>query len=323
MLVPAYNEELNVERAYRTITDTFAGLPGYDYEIIVTDNHSTDGTFGILKRLATQDDKLKVMRFSRNYGYQRSLLMAYKAADGDCSVQIDCDLQDPPELIGTMLQKWQEGHEVVYGIRRTLADGPVTRALRRGFYWFIARISDDDLPLNAGEFRLVDRRLLDELRKVDDATPYLRGMISAMGFSQVGFEYDRQDRIAGHSKFPLRAMIGLAMDGVLNHSLVPLRIASLIGLTVGAISLLLTFGYLVGRLLLGQIWPAGFATTTILLLVSLSLNALFLGIMGEYLGRLFVQAKHRSSPLVQASLNYGKPRSGEERRRPAASAQTG
>lgn len=307
VLVPAFNEEMNVERAYQAITDVFRSLPDYDYEIIVTDNHSSDRTFELLRQIAAGDPKLKVIRFSRNFGYERSLLQAYKAATGDCSVQIDCDLQDPPELIPQMLELWKQGHQVVYGVRRTLQDGIVITALRRTFYWFIASISGDELPLNAGEFRLVDARILTELRKVNDTAPYLRGLISAMGFSQIGFEYDRRNRIAGESKFGLKALIGLALDGVLNHSLLPLRIASLTGLTIGVLTLILTFVYLVGRLLFGQDWPAGFATTTMLLLMSIAMNAIFMGILGEYVGRIFLQAKHSSEPLVETKLNFEGP----------------
>ena len=308
VLVPAYNEEDNVQRAYDRIVGVFAALPDYDYEIIVTDNHSTDRTFDILKAIAARDPKVRAIRFSRNYGYERSLLQGYKAASGDCSVQIDCDLQDPPELIPQMLELWQQGHEVVYGVRETLQDGRVTRATRRLFYRGIAAMSEDDLPLDAGEFRLVDRCILDELRNVDDTSPYLRGLISSMGFSQVGFPYARQARVAGQSKFPLRAMLGLAMDGVLNHSLIPLRIASAVGLLVGSLTFLLMFIYLVGRLIFGQHWPAGFATTTLLLLMSITMNALFLGIIGEYLGRVFMQSKRRPVPLVEATLNMPPPR---------------
>lgn len=303
VLVPAFNEELTVERAYSTIAGVFETLPGYEVEIIFTDNHSTDGTFGLLRRIAEQDSRVKVIRFARNYGYQRSVLRAYKAASGDCAVQIDCDLQDPPELIPAMLALWEQGHQVVYGVRKSLQDGPLTAALRRGFYWFIARISADDLPLNAGEFRLVDARILSELRKVNDTAPYVRGLISSMGFSQVPILYDRRDRQAGTSKFPLMAMVTLAVDGVLNHSLLPIRIASLTGLVVGVITLVLTFVYLIGSLLFGQNWPAGFATTTILLLMSIAINAIFMGILGEYVGRIFLQAKQRSDPLIEASLN--------------------
>jgi dolichol-phosphate mannosyltransferase len=303
VLVPAFQEEETVERCYRAIVDVFDGLPGHDYEIIFTDNHSTDRTFPILAGIAARDPKVRVIRFARNYGYQRSLLVGYKNATGDCAVQLDCDLQDPPELIPEMLARWREGHQVVYGIRRTLRDGAGTALARRAFYRLINALSDDELPLNAGEFRLVDRRILDELAHVNDTSPYLRGLISSMGFSQVGIEYDRGIRTAGQSKFPFRQMVGLAVDGLLNHSLLPLRIASAVGLFVGSITFLLIFVYLLLRLTLGAGWPAGFATTTLLLLMSITLNALFLGIIGEYLGRVFMQAKHRPSPLVEAALN--------------------
>jgi glycosyltransferase involved in cell wall biosynthesis len=307
VLIPAYNEEANVERAYQAIVAVFRTLPGYEYEIIVTDNHSTDRTFPILKELAAKDPRLRVIRFARNYGYQRSLLVAYKAATGACSVQIDCDLQDPPELIPRMLDLWQQGHQIVYGIRRSLADGWFVGWLRRSFYSVIRMMSEDDLPLNAGEFRLVDARILAELRNVEDTSPYLRGLISSMGFSQVGFEYDRGARVAGESKFPLRAMLALAVDGVLNHSLVPLRIASLVSLVIGTITFFTIFIYLLGKLFFGQDWPAGFATTTVLLLMSIMLNAMFLGIIGEYLGRIFMQSKRRPIPIIEATLNGSSP----------------
>jgi len=303
VLVPAFNEELNVERAYNAIVAAFDDIPEYDFEIVFTDNHSTDRTFEILQSISEKDDRVRVIRFARNYGYQRSLLVAYKNARGDCSVQIDCDLQDPPSLIPQMLEQWNDGHAVVYGIRKSLKDTALIAATRKLFYRFISAMSDDDLPIDAGEFRLVDKRILDELRIVDDTSPYLRGLISSMGFSQVGFEYDRQARVAGDSKFPFKAMLALAIDGVLNHSLVPLRVASLVSLVIATLTFVIIFVYLMGKLLFGQDWPAGFATTTVLLLMSIMLNAMFLGIIGEYLGRIFMQSKRRPVPIVEAALN--------------------
>ena len=202
-----------------------------------------------------------------------------------------------------MLDLWRQGNQVVYGIRKKLPDGPVVAALRRGFYWFIDRISHDDLPRNAGEFRLTDRRILDQIRVSEDRSPYMRGMISAMGFTQVGFDYDRAARTAGESKFPLKAMISLAVDGMVNHSLVPLRLASTVSLFAGLITFLILLFYLIGKLLFGQEWPPGFATLVILLLMSMTLNAMFLGILGEYIGRIFMQTKNLNAPVVEATLN--------------------
>ncbi|WBU56445.1 glycosyltransferase family 2 protein [Paracoccus sediminicola] len=303
LLVPAYNEEDNVRHCYERMAAVLDGLPGYDAEIIFTDNHSTDRTFAILSEIAAEDTRVRVFRFSRNVGYQNSVMFAYKAARGDCAIQLDCDLQDPPELIPQMLELWKDGNQVVYGIRRKLPDGPVVAALRRGFYWFIDRISPDDLPRNAGEFRLTDRRVLDQIRRSEDRSPYMRGMISAMGFTQTGFEYDRAARTAGESKFPFKAMLSLAVDGMVNHSLVPLRFASTVSLFTGLFTFLILLGYLVGKLLFGQQWPPGFATVVILLLMSMTLNAMFLGILGEYIGRIFMQTKNINAPIVEATLN--------------------
>jgi len=303
VLVPAYNEEGSVERAHAEISRVFAGLPDYDHEILFMDNHSTDRTFSLLQGIAARDSHVRVVRFARNNGYDRSLLFAYQQARGDCSIQVDCDLQDPPDLIPEMLARWEQGHQVVYGVRRSLADGPVSTALRRWYYSMVNVLSEDELPLNAGEFRLVDGCILRELRKVRDTNPYVRGLISAMGFSQIGIEYDRGDRLAGESKFPLSKMIALGLDGVLNHSLIPLRVASVVGLVVGLVTMLLIIGYMIGRLVFGQDWPAGFATTTLLLLLGITLNALFLGVIGEYLGRIFMQLKGRAFPIVEVEIN--------------------
>ena len=259
ILIPAYNEEDNVRTAYDRVLAVFDGLEGYEPEIIFTDNHSEDRTFEILSCIAAADPRVRVIRFARNMGYQASVLTAYREATGACAVQMDCDMQDPPELIPQMLDLWRQGHHVVYGIRRSLPDGPIIAAARRSFYALIDMISNDHLPRNAGEFRLTDRRILDELRRVDDRSPYVRGLISGMGFSQIGFEYDRVARTAGESKFPVRAMLSLAVDGLINHSLLPLRLASMISLTVGLSMFLLMVGYLIGKLFFGQDWPAGFA----------------------------------------------------------------
>jgi dolichol-phosphate mannosyltransferase len=305
VLIPAFNEEDNVRRAYDAVVRVFETLPAYDFEIVFTDNHSTDRTFHLLKEIAEADRRVRVIRFARNYGYQRSVLIAYQSAHGDCAAQIDCDLQDPPELIPQMLALWEQGNHVVYGVRRSLRDSHVVAFTRRAFYRLMRALSEDRLPIDAGEFRLVDRRILDELRKVEDTSPYVRGLISSMGFSQTPIEYDRGARVAGESKFPWRAMVSLAVDGILNHSLIPLRIASLTSLIVATITFVVIFIYLIGRVLFGQDWPAGFATTTVLLLMSIMLNAMFLGIMGEYLGRIFMQSKRRPIPIVEATINCG------------------
>jgi len=303
-VVPVFNEEENIEPLYRAVAAVMASLSErYDFEIVFTDNHSTDQSFSRIQELIKRDQRVRVLRFSRNFGYQLSIFTGYTHARGAAAIQLDCDLQDPPELIPEFVRHWEEGAKVVYGIRRTRKEGWWINAVRKVFYRLINLLSEDSLPHDAGDFRLVDRRLLDELRKTDDRQPYLRGLIAAMGFSQVGVPYDRHERVRGQSKFSFLALMHLALDGILNHSVVPLRIATGIGIAVSLITLLLSAAYLVIRLTIGTTWPPGFATITILILISLSTLSLLLGIIGEYLGRIYKQVRKGPTTIVEQVVN--------------------
>jgi dolichol-phosphate mannosyltransferase len=315
IVVPVLNEEGNVERLYDAVTKVLASLADrYDYEFVFTDNHSSDGTFAELEALAGRDPRVRVFRFSRNFGFQRSIFTAYTKARGDAAIQLDCDLQDPPALIVDFVREWENGFKVVYGIRRSRREGWLLGALRRVFYRLIDALSEDDLPHDAGDFRLVDRRVLAELVRTRDHRPYLRGALATMGFDQKGIPYDRQARSHGASKFPLRALLGLAFDGILSHSTVPLRMATYVGLTVSVLTFVSLVGYVVGRVLLGQAWPAGFATTTILILLTLSTNALFLGVIGEYVGRIYHQVRQAPFTIIEAEIDRAEARAGDTER---------
>jgi dolichol-phosphate mannosyltransferase len=304
IVVPVFNEQDNIIPLHDALVPVLASLEDrYDFEILFTDNHSTDETFSILRRLAATDRRVRALRFSRNFGFQRSILTGYNHARGDAAIQMDCDLQDPPSLIPVFLSKWEEGNQVVYGERASRKESWPTSALRKVFYRLIDLLSEDPLPLDAGDFRLVDRCVLHELKSLNDDQPYLRGTIATLGFNQIGIPYDRQERRRGQSKFTLRQLFGLALDGILNHSIVPLRIATYLGLLVA----LCTFGalafYVIGGLLFARTWPPGFATITVLILASLSLNALFLGVIGEYLGRMYRQMKRGSLTIIQEEID--------------------
>jgi polyisoprenyl-phosphate glycosyltransferase len=303
--VPVFNEEQNIEPLYRAVMLVMAQVSDrYDVELLFTDNRSTDRTFAKIEELAIRDHRVRGLRFSRNFGFQRSIFTAYMHARGQAAIQIDCDLQDPPALILEFLRKWEEGYHVVYGVRRSREEGWWINSFRSLFYRLINLLSEDELPLDAGDFRLVDRTVLEELRKTDDYQPYLRGTIAALGFEQVGIPYDRASRERGESKFSLTELCGLALDGILNHSIVPLRIATYLGLTISVLTLLGTIGYVIGRVVLGRDWPPGFATLIIAVLGSLSLNALFLGIIGEYLGRIYRQVKRRPLTIVEREIDF-------------------
>lgn len=304
LVVPVYNEEENVEAFYQEVQRVMDSLAAdYDYEFVFTDNHSSDRTFELLRRLATNDSRVHVLRFSRNYGYQRSILTGYQHAHGDAAIQLDCDLQDPPELIPEFLRQWESGYEVVYGVRRSRQEGRLINAARKVFYRLIDVLSEDELPHDSGDFRLVGRRVLDELRRLNDCHPYLRGFIATLGFAQLGVPYDRRARARGESKFSLAALARLAVDGILSHSIVPLRMATLGGTIVSLLTLLACVAYLTGKLVFRLDWPAGFATTTILILASTSVNAIFLGIIGEYLGRIYQQLKKPPHVVIEYELN--------------------
>ena len=302
--VPVFNEEPNIEPLYCALLPIMDQLSErYEFELLFTDNHSTDRTFEALEQLAQRDMRVRAIRFSRNFGFQRSIATSYENARGDAAIQIDCDLQDPPALILDFVRKWEEGYKVVYGVRNLRKESWWMNIVRRTFYRVIDWLSEDELPLHAGDFRLVDRCILGELQKFEDNQPYLRGAIAALGFDQIGIPYNRAERQRGKSKFSFGELIGLALDGILNHSVVPLRIATYLGLTISVITFLGLVGYAIGRLFLGKTWPPGFATIIILILGSLSLNALFLGIIGEYLARIFRQVKRRPLTIVERELN--------------------
>ena len=307
IVVPVFNEEDNVIPLYQAVTEVMTSLSDkYDYELIFTDNHSTDDTFAKLEQVAKIDNRVRVFRFSRNFGYQRSICTGYLKARGDAAIQLDCDMQDPPHLIPEFVRLWDQGYQVVYGVRRFRKEKKWITLLRKAFYRLINTLSEDYLPLDAGDFRLVDRCVLNELRNIDDSQPYLRGAIAALGFRQIGIPYDRAERVLGVSKFSFGDLMGLAVDGILNHSIIPLRIATYTGLAVSTLTCLAMVIYGIGKFLLGQNWPAGFATTTVLLLLSLSLNSIFLGIIGEYLGRIYKQVKKRPLTIIEKQVIDGK-----------------
>ena len=304
VVVPVYNEEPNIAPFYEAVRLQAERLAGrFRFEFVFTDNHSADRTFPLLAALAAADPRVRVFRFSRNFGYQRSIMTGYAMARGDAAVQLDCDLQDPPELIATFLDHWAAGAEVVYGVRVKRQEGWSINLARSTFYRLIDRLSEDKIPVDAGDFRLISRRIIDLLKSFDDAQPYLRGTIAALGFTQVGVEYERAARTRGESKFSFSKLLSLALDGILNHSTVPLRLSTYFGLIVSALTLLGLIGYTFAKLLLRSEWPAGFATLAALILASISVNAMLLGIIGEYLGRMYMQSKKRPLTIIEAAVD--------------------
>jgi polyisoprenyl-phosphate glycosyltransferase len=303
IVCPVYNEELNVLDFYNTVVGALAPeTDKYDFEFIFTDNHSEDQTFDILQGLVIRDPRVRVFRFSRNFGYQKSIYTAYMKAKGDAAVQLDCDLQDPPAMVREFLRSWEEGYSVVYGIRRSRQEGPVITGLRKIFYRLINSISETPLPEDAGDFRLIDRRIIEELRSIHDNKIYIRGRIAGMGFRQLGISYDRAKRNRGESKFRFRHNMALAVDAITAHSALPLRIATYFGAFVTALTGLGIISYLIAYLASANSWPSGFATIVLLLLFMLGTVSLFLGIIGEYVARIYEHMKASPKVIIEESI---------------------
>lgn len=287
-VIPVLNEDENIATCINEI-ELFGKLHlnnHYDVEILVTDNNSSDRTSDIVKSLCSERPHLKYIRFSSNIGYQASILTGYLNAQGDAVVQYDCDMQDPIEVVAEFIALWKQGFKVVYGVRETRCENFAITFCRKAFYRVINSLSTTSLPLDAGDFRLIDHEVCKQLHQLKDPAPYLRGIIANLGFRQTGVRYARRARTKGESKFAAGALVRLAVDGIVNHSLFPLRIATWLGLLSTVVFSLLIGAYFVTSIAVGTAWPAGFTTLVLLILFQLSITSLLLGILGEYVGRI-------------------------------------
>lgn len=307
IVVPAYNEELNVERTYARIAEHMDALSArYRFELVFIDDHSTDQTLAKLQAIVERDPRVRVYRFQRNYGVQRAVHTGFTIARGEAAILLDCDLQDPPELIPQFLDRWEQGYRVVYGVRRTRKEGVFINATRRVFYWLIDKLSPDELPRDAGDCRLIDRRVIEELARIRDTNVYVRGRIASMGFKHIGVPYDRDARIYGKSSFTLLSLTGVALDGIVSHSVIPLRLATLLGLLMMFTAVAGIVFFVIAKLSFGANWPVGYATLVVLVLFGTGLNGLFLGIIGEYLARIFSQLKVSPDPIFELRVIEGR-----------------
>lgn len=303
-VVPVLNEVGNVTRLYAEVNRVMEPLSSrYRHEFVFTDNRSEDGTYERLVEIAQKDSRVAVFRFSRNFGYQKSILAGYCLAHGDAAIQLDCDLQDPPEMARQFLEEWEKGARVVYGVRIKRKEAWWMESARKLFYRIISWLSDGEVPADAGDFRLLDRKVLNELRNYRDERPYLRGRIARMGYKQVGLPYEREARRCGTSKFHFIQLVGLALDGILSQSVVPLRLATYFGLLLSIGSIIGAVGYALVRVTFGADWPAGFTTLALLVLFGIGVNALFLGVIGEYLARVFRQLKCMEEVLIDSAYD--------------------
>lgn len=302
VVVPCFNEDESLPECHRRLTAVLSAI-GIPFEIVYVDDGSKDGTLAQMQRLHAADPNVGIVELSRNFGHQAAVTAGLDAAAGDVVVIIDADLQDPPELIADMLAKWREGYEVVYGVREERAgETPFKLRTANAFYRVINRMSEVPIPLDTGDFRLLDRKAVEALRQMPERHRLLRGMCSWVGFRQYGLPYSRAARFAGSTKYPLNEMLKLAMDGIASFSTVPLRLVTAIGAFAAVVSFVGILYALIVRLFT-HYWVAGWALLFIGILFIGGLQMISLGIVGEYIGRIYGEVKQRPLYLARTVVH--------------------
>jgi glycosyltransferase involved in cell wall biosynthesis len=303
VVAPIHNEAETIGELHRRLTSALEELG--DYEIVLVDDGSTDPSWDCMLALAPGDPHLRLVRLSRNFGHQAALTAGLDASRGDAVVLIDADLQDPPELIPMLVAKWREGFDVVYALRTKR--GGETRFKRWtafAFYRLLRRMTRVEIPADAGDFRLLSRRAVDALARMPERARFLRGMTSWLGFPQVGVQYERDVRYAGETKFPTRRMIGFALDAMTSFSTTPIRIVTGFGfLLVGFCAI--AFGWTVYIKVFTDTAVAGWTSLLVVVLLLGGMQLVALGIIGQYVGRIFEEAKQRPLYLVGEIVEGG------------------
>lgn len=307
IVIPCYNEEEVISETMKRLQAFCYEQQNLEVELIFVDDGSRDRTREILKAFASNDPRVKIIGFARNFGHQIAVTAGIDAANGDAVVLIDADLQDPPEVVHKMIEKWREGFDVVYGTRTERPGESMFKlATARGFYRLLNRLSDVPIPLDTGDFRLMGRNVVDALRAMPERDRFVRGMVSWIGFKQTALPYRRAERFAGESKYPLRKMLRFAIDGILSFSTKPLQLSIGLGIFSALLSLLGLI-YTVYVRIFTDAWVAGWAGLMVAVLFIGGVQLISIGILGEYIGRIYGEIKGR--PLYIVDDYYGFDRS--------------
>lgn len=300
-----YNEEGNLQLFYDRIMKVMANFPQYSHEIIIADNCSTDGSRDILRYIAAADKNFKVILNANNFGPIRSGYNAFLQASGDAVILMSSDLQDPPELIADMIQRWQDGYQVVVAIKKQVTDNRILSFVRRFYYWLLSKVSDTDhIVQNFTGYGLYDRKFMNALRLYKDPLPYFRGFISEIGFRRAEVEFVQPPRIHGQSKHSFLSLYDVAMTGFVNHSKLPLRLATFSGFCLAGISLLVAFVYFFYKLLWWDTFTLGLAPVVIGVFFFSAVQLIFIGIIGEYIGAILTQVKNHPLAIEDEKLNF-------------------
>jgi dolichol-phosphate mannosyltransferase len=304
IVIPAYNEESNVERVYERLSQVMAEL-GLEWELVFSVDPSTDRTEELIIALRERDPRVKMLRFSRRFGQPMATLAGMDAASGDAVVVIDCDLQDPPELIAELVARWREGYDVVYAQRRTRAGETLPKRIVSALgYRIIARIAEVEIPPNTGDFRLMSRRVVDNVVSLKEGHGFLRGLVGLVGFRQSSVLYDRDPRAAGTSKYnKFWGSLAIGFNGIVGFSRYPLQLISLLGVGLSVIAFLLAIVYL-GLKIAGVGFPIGNPTIVIVVSFFSGIQMLSLGVIGEYVGRIYDESRQRPKYIIESRYGW-------------------
>ena len=297
-IVPAYNESECVDELTKRLALIFDSEPGYDFEAIIVENGSTDDTMEKLLRIREEDPRFKILQLARNFRMDGGLTAGLNVVDADAVVLMTADLQDPPEFIPDMIRKWEEGYENVYGVvTERRGTGPLRRMNSRLFYWVAGKLTDDRITSNASDFRLVDRKVYEAVRTMDERNRFVRGLFSWVGFKSIGLPMVRAPRFAGESKAYSLKVLDLAGKGILAHSYVPLRLITLTGFLLSAIAAVTVLALAAEFVFYGVPFP-GFGSLICVMLAGFGVLTLLVGVVGEYLALIYEEVKQRPNFVV-------------------------
>ncbi len=303
IVVPVYNESDVIDVFYERTRKVMKELADSSYELIFVDDGSKDGSYKKMIRLAETDENIKIVKLSRNFGHQVAITAGIDLALGDAVVVIDADLQDPPELIKDFIEKWHAGFDVVYGVRKSRKGESRMKLFTASvFYRILKALINIDIPVDTGDFRLMSRRVADRLKELGEKDRFVRGLVSWLGFNQIGIHYERDERYAGETKYPYRKMIKFALDGITSFSSVPLKLSTLLGYATSLFAFLYAINILIQKII-GYTVP-GLATVVIGMLFLGGVQLICLGIIGEYIGRIFDETKQRPLYVVDHIYCY-------------------
>jgi dolichol-phosphate mannosyltransferase len=299
IIVPVFNEQENIGLLINTVHTVLEKLP-YNYRLILVNDGSTDSTLEVIKALASGSEKINYISFSRNFGHQNALKAGLDSSTADCAISLDGDMQHPPELIPDMIAKWEEGYDVVYTIRKEgIKEGLVKKKTSSGFYKIMNHMADLEMEEGTADFRLLSKQVVDVLRDLTEHELFFRGLVKWMGFAQIGLEYTPNERISGKSKYTLKKMVRFALTGITSFSTKPLYVAAYLGFFFSIVSFLY-FPYAVFSYYFGST-ISGWASVIVTIAFFGGLQLCILGIIGLYLGKVFMQVKHRPLYIIKES----------------------